>query len=211
MAAPSHLGLRLRHSLACSYFLYSAPPFLSVWSACTVTTGPRASASVAGWTQQLCGQSVLFSSFLRFDLLVCFLHPFPKWLKTLARRQLQLMLASRDETMPGSGYDSPNPPPHLACLLPVHAESQAPSGACKVNGFSSTWEGTCSCPWACSWSTGIHTQVSKTRNNNWGSTLRRPKHLSWLGIKTFHCLIVSEEHGGFQRSQQAVSKVCHGN
>lgn len=46
-------------------------------------------------------------------VLVCFHHLFPNWLKTLARRSI-LMLASRDETMPGSEYSTQNSPPQLA-------------------------------------------------------------------------------------------------
>lgn len=46
-------------------------------------------------------------------VLICFHHLFPNWLKTLARRRT-LMLASQDETMPGSGYSTQNSPPQLA-------------------------------------------------------------------------------------------------
>ena len=64
------------------------------------------------------GQFVLFSNanFLRFDLCACLFPPsISKMTENIGKEAaLRLMLASQDETMPGSGYSTQNSPPQLA-------------------------------------------------------------------------------------------------
>lgn len=64
------------------------------------------------------GHFVLFSNanFLRFDLCACFFPPsISKMTENIGKEAaLWLMLASHNETMPGSGYSTQNSPPQLA-------------------------------------------------------------------------------------------------
>lgn len=119
VAAPSRLHLRPTAQLSpCLFSLLPSSLSQRVISLhCSQGRMPLP-ARLAERSSYASGHFVLFSNanFLRFDLCACFFPPsISKMTENIGKEAaLWLMLASHNETMPGSGYSTQNSPPQLA-------------------------------------------------------------------------------------------------